>query len=143
MQPPEAPVIAEGETPAGERWYLYAAGTSDDYWTMLKTFYSDGEGGGAGAFGPALSADSPFYFTIGHYGDDKPLSMVIRTENRVRRVRLRSPQGMSRDLLPVADDAAVGVTFFVGLLPWADTNIAIEGFDANGQLLHQHLPEPY
>ena len=132
MSFPELPVVAEGETPEGERWSLTAAGTPDDYWTKLQTWFTDGEGLGSGMHGPALQPEVPFSFTIGHSSDDRPLSVFIRCENRVRWVHLHSPDGESCDLLPVAEDTAVSVIFFVALLRWTNTSIAIEGFDANG-----------
>jgi hypothetical protein len=48
MSPPELPVVAEGEGSRGERWYLKAGGSSEDYYTMLGTVHPDGrrdEGG--------------------------------------------------------------------------------------------------
>jgi hypothetical protein len=151
VQFPDLPVIAKGETPEGERWCLSAAGTPDDYWTALETYDSDGKRWGSGTRGRALPANTAFAFTVGLQGDDKPLSVIIRAEIRIRRVRLDSPGGISRDLVPVADVPTVGVTFFVALLPPTNPNIAIEGFDAaglsvatggfdaTGQLLRQRL----
>jgi hypothetical protein len=129
---PELPVVAEGGTPEGERWSLSAAGTPDDYWTKLQTWFADGEGLGSGARGPALPREGAFSLVIGHSSDDEPLSVCIWCGNRVRWVRLHSPDGESCDLRPVAEDTAVSVVFFVALLRWTSTSIAIEGFDANG-----------
>lgn len=151
MQFPDLPVIAKGETPEGERWFLRAAGTPDDYWTAFETYDSDGEGSGSRTRGRALPSNTAFTLTVGHQGDDKPLSVIIRAEIRIRRVHLDSPGGISCDLVPVADVPTVGVTFFVALLPPTNPNIAIEGFDAaglsvttggfdaNGQPLRQRL----
>ncbi len=55
----------------------------------------------------------------------------------MRRLRLGSPEGESCDLLPVAEDQAVGVTFFAALRPWQTTTVSMEGFEDRGQLLHQ------
>jgi hypothetical protein len=136
MRPPDVPVIAQGTIPTGERWYLMAGGTSDDYYMGLKTVYQDGHADGGGMKGPALSAEVPFKFCLSQNGDE-PLSVMVATEGRVRRLRLGSPEGRSCDLLPVAEDQTVGVTFFAALLPWKTATVSMEGFDASGQLLCQ------
>ncbi|TVZ05278.1 hypothetical protein EAS64_11895 [Trebonia kvetii] len=132
MRPPDVPVIAEGEIPSGERWSLMAGGTSDDYYVGLKTVHQDGHADGGGMQGPALSAGIPFKFCLSQNGDE-PLSVMVCTESRVRSLRLGSPGGESCDLLPVAEDQAVGVTFFVALLPWKASTVSMEGFDGGGQ----------
>jgi hypothetical protein len=136
MRPPNVPVIAKGESPSGEHWYLMAGGTSDDYYMGMKTVYQDGHADGGGLKGSALSAGVPFKFCLSQNGDE-PLSVMVGTESRVRRLRLGSPGGESCDLLPVAEDQAVGVTFFAALLPWKTAAVSMEGFDASGQLLYR------
>lgn len=136
MQPPEVPVIAEGEAASGERWYLMAGGTSDDYYMALKTVYLDGSAGGGGMQGAALSAGLPFNYSLSR-ARNRPLSVVVSTERRVRRLRLGAPDGRSCELLPAAEDEAVGVAFFVAVLPWEVRSVSMEGFDGSGQLLYQ------
>jgi hypothetical protein len=86
--------------------------------------------------GPALNTGVPFKFCLTQNGDE-PLSVMVSTERRVRRLRLGSPDGKSCDLLSVAEDQAVGVTFFAALLPWKTSTVSIEGFDVSGQLLYE------
>ena len=69
---------------------------------------------------------------------NEPLTVMLYTESRVRHLRLRSSKGQTCDLQPVAEDTTVGLTFFVALLPWKGTSVAMEGFDASGELLRQH-----
>jgi hypothetical protein len=47
------------------------------------------------------------------------------------------------DLLPVAEDHAVGLTFSAALLPWKTADVSMQGFDANGQLLHERPLRPH
>jgi hypothetical protein len=47
-------VVAEGDAPAGERWYLKAGGSADDYYTMLETVHPDGHRDEGGMGGPVL-----------------------------------------------------------------------------------------
>lgn len=56
MPDPELTVVAEGSTPAGERWYLSAGGSPEDYYTMLKIVHPDGHWGEGGMGGPPLYA---------------------------------------------------------------------------------------
>ena len=48
-------VIAAGETSAGERWYLRAGGSADDYYTMLETVHPDGHRDEGGMGGPVCT----------------------------------------------------------------------------------------
>jgi hypothetical protein len=133
----DLPVIAEAETPSGEHWYLRAGGTPDYYRASFMVYYASGHGGGGAMEGRALPAEAPFQYCISQHGKE-PLTVMLYTESRVRRLRLRSPKGQTCDLQPVAEDTTVGLTFFVALLPWKGTAIAMEGLDASGELLHQH-----
>jgi hypothetical protein len=44
------------------------------------------------------------------------------------------------DLPPVADDLAVGVTFFAVLLPWTTGLVSMQGLNADGQVIAQDPP---
>lgn len=134
MPEPDLPVVAEGETSQGEHWYLKAGGLPDSYYTMLKTVYPDGHWDEGGMGGPALYPGSLFNSYAGR-ADDGPLRVIVRTDARVRHLRLRSAAGESCGLLPVGGDSAVGVTFFAALLPWTAQPVSVQGFDADGQLL--------
>ena len=50
----ELPVVAEGETTRGERWYLRAGGSLETYDSMLETVHADGRRDQGGMSGPAL-----------------------------------------------------------------------------------------
>jgi len=58
----------------------------------------------------------------------------------VRRLRFQSQMGEWCDMRPVADDLAAGVTFFAVLLPWTTGVAAMQGLDADGQVLAQDRP---
>jgi hypothetical protein len=45
-----------GNAPAGERWYLKAGGSADDYYTLLETVHPDGHHDEGGMGGPVLSS---------------------------------------------------------------------------------------
>jgi hypothetical protein len=50
---PELTVVAEGDAPGGERWYLKAGGSAGDYYTLMETVHPDGrrdEGGMGGRY---------------------------------------------------------------------------------------------
>ena len=42
MPVPGLTVVAEGQTARGERWYLKAGGSAQDYYTLMETIYPDG-----------------------------------------------------------------------------------------------------
>jgi hypothetical protein len=133
MSEPELPVVAEGDGPDGERWFLRAGGSAGSYYTMLDTVRRDGRRTwGTGMGGPALYAGSLINSSTGQ-ADDGPLRVIVRADPRVRRVRLQSA-GEQRDLPVAAADLAVGLTFFAALLPWSGLD-AIQCFDAVGQPL--------
>ena len=133
---PDLPVVAEGEGTRGEHWYLKAGGSSDDYYTMLKTVHPDGHWDEGGMGGSALYAGSLFNVYTGR-ADDGPLRVIVRTDPRVRRLRFHSANRAWCELLPCGEDPAVGVTFFAVLLPWTTAAVSMQGFDADGQELSE------
>jgi hypothetical protein len=111
-------VVAEGDGPDGARWYLTAGGSAEDYYTLMETVYPDGHRHKGGMGGPALYPGNLLNVYTGR-ADQGPLRVVVRADPRVRRLRFQSQMGEQCDMLPVADDPAVGVTLFAILLPWA------------------------
>lgn len=132
MPMPGLAVVAEGDGPSGERWYLRAGGSPADYYTFMLTVHPDGHRDEGGMGGPVLYPGSSFNSYAGR-ADDGPLRVIVRTDPRVRRLRFRSARGEQCDLSPAGDDPAVGVTFFAALLPWRTRIVSMRGFDAAGQ----------
>jgi hypothetical protein len=69
--------------------------------------------------------------------DDGPLRVIVRTDPRVRRLRIHLAKDEWCDLLPCGEDPAVGVTFFAVLLPGTTAVDSMQGFDADGQELSE------
>ena len=136
MLEPDLPVVAEGETPRGEHWSLRAAGSPDRYYSMLRTVHPNGHWDEGGMGGPALHAGSLFTVYTGR-ADDGPLRLIVRTDRRVRRLRIHLAAGLWRDLQPASDDPAAGVTLFALLLPGTTCVDEMQGFDADGQLISE------
>ena len=136
---PDLAVIAQGETVAGEHWYLKAGGSAVDYYTMLETVYPDGHRDEGGMGGPVLYPDQLANLYTGR-ADTGPLRVIVRADLRVRQLRLRSQRGEQCETLPVTADADLGVTFFAILLPWDSELASIEALDADGQLLNDESP---
>jgi hypothetical protein len=134
-------VIATGETSAGERWYLRAGGSADDYYTMLETVHPDGHRDEGGMGGPVLYPDRLLNLYTGR-ADDGPLRVIARADQRVRHLRFRSLRGEQCEMRPVAADGELGVTFFAILLPWDNELASIEVLDADGHVLEQGRIRP-
>lgn len=134
MPEPDLPVVAEGETSRGERWFLRAAGSPDRYYSTLRTVHPNGHWDEGGIAGPALLAGSLFNVYTGR-ADDGPLRVIVRTDLRVRRLRIHLTAGQWCDLRPASDDPGAGVTLFAILLPGATSVDEMQGFDADGQLI--------
>jgi hypothetical protein len=135
MPLPDLHVIADGATPAGERWYLRAGGPAGDYHTMLETVHPDGRRDEGGMGGPLLYPGRLLNDYIGR-ADDGPLRVIFRTDRRVRRLVLYSGSGERCELRPAAYDATLGpgVMFFAGLLPWTAVD-QVQLLDAAGREL--------
>ena len=127
-------VIAEGESVAGERWYLKAGGSADDYYTMLETVHPDGRRDEGGMGGPVLYPDRLLNLYTGRANPGLP-RVIVRADPRVRRLRFRSQRGERCEIRPVADDAELGVTVFAILLPWETGLVSLEALDADDQVL--------
>jgi hypothetical protein len=54
VQVPDLTVVAEGDAPAGQRWYLKVGGSADNYYTLLETVHPDGRRDESGMGGPLL-----------------------------------------------------------------------------------------
>lgn len=78
---PDLTVVAEGDAPAGERWYLKAGGSADDHYTLLETVHPDGRRDEGGMGGPVL------------YPSRLLLWVVVRAVPRVWRLRCQSELG--------------------------------------------------
>jgi hypothetical protein len=136
----ELPVVAEGETTRGERWYLRAGGSPEAYDSMLVTVHADGRRDQGGMGGPALYPGDLLNVYLGR-ADQGPLRVVVRTDPRVQRLRLRSERGERCDMLaPSAHDPAAGVNLFAVLLPWTTGVTSMEGLDAGDQVLASRAP---
>jgi hypothetical protein len=132
-------VIAQGETVAGEHWYLKAGGSAEDYYTMIETVHPDGHRDEGGMGGPVLYPDRLVNLYIGR-ADTGPLRVIVRADLRVRQLRLRSHRGEQCEMRPVTADADLGVTFFAILLPWDNGLASIEALDADGHALSNESP---
>ena len=67
--------------------------------------------------------------------DQGPLRFVVRADPRVQRLRLWLERAEQCEMQACASDPAVGVNFFAALFPWATGINAMEGLDADGQVL--------
>ena len=130
----ELPVVAEGQGTRGERWFLRAGGSPEDYSSMIETVHRDGHRDEGGMRGPALYPGQLLNTYTGR-ADQGPLRVVVRADPRVRRLRSRSERGEQCDILFCAHDPDVGVNLFAVLLPWTTGVTAMQGLDANGQML--------
>jgi hypothetical protein len=126
--PDELLVVAEGEGPQGERWYLDAGGDAEGYESMLRIVYADGRTGGGGMGGPLLN-------TYAGRGDNGPLRVIVRSGPRVVRLRLQSERGELCELPACAHDPLFGINFFAALLPWTTWLAEVEALDSDGQVL--------
>jgi hypothetical protein len=140
---PDLPIVAEGENARGERWYLKAAGSPADYYTMLETLHPDGRRDEGGMGGALLYPGSRYNSYTGR-ADDGPLRVIIRTDPQVRRLRLsiRTTRDETLDLLPLAEDPEVGLVFFATLLPQPAALLSIQGFGDDGEPLPEPAPAP-
>lgn len=134
MPLPDLPVVAQGGGPGGERWFLKAGGSPDDYDSMIETVHPDGHRDEGGMGGPALYPGQLLNSYAGR-ADQGPLRIIVRADPRVQRLRLRSELGDHRYLLVCAHDPDVGLNFFATLLPWTADITGLDGLDADGQVL--------
>jgi len=125
-------VIAEGQTSAGQHWYLRAGGTVRDYYTLLETVHPGGRRDEGGMGGPLLFPGRLLNSYSGRVGDG-PLRVIVRADRRVRRLVLRSGS-LRCDLRAALDDPDLGATFYAILLPWPAVD-AIQLLDADGREL--------
>jgi hypothetical protein len=132
-------VVAEGDLATGEHWVLRVGGSAADYYTFLETLHPDGHSDQGGMGGPPLYPGQ--YLNAYTGGHDQGLRrVVVRSDSRVRRLLMELDTGERRQLSPVATDPAVGLTFFVALLPWAVCPVTLEGLDAEGRVLSAFSP---
>jgi hypothetical protein len=134
MPLPELPVVARGETARGERWFLKAGGTAEDYYSMVETVHRDGHRDEGGMGGPALYPGHLLNVYTGR-ADQGPLRVVVRADPRVRRIRFQSARGERCEMPVSARDQAVGVNLFATLLPWTTGVTSMQGLDDGGQVL--------
>jgi hypothetical protein len=59
VPPPDLTVIAEGDAPGGELWYLRAGGSAENFYTLLETVHPDGSRDEGGMGGPASQGTCP------------------------------------------------------------------------------------
>ena len=135
LSPQDLTVVAEGELPSGERWYLKAGGSADDYYTLMETVRPDGRRDEGGMGGPVLYPGRLLNVYTGR-ADPGFLRVIVRADRRVRRLRFQSEMGERCDmLLPTVSDDILGVTFFAALLPWETSLVSLQGLDADGHVL--------
>jgi len=134
MAPPGLTIVAEGEEPGGERWYLKAGGSAENYWTLIETVHPDGHRDEGGMGGPALYPGRLLNVYTGR-ADRGLLRVIVRADPRVQRLRFQSQMGEWCDILCNAEDTAVGVTFFAILLPWKTDVMSMQALDADGRAL--------
>jgi len=140
MPQPQLPVVAEGQTTRGERWFLRAGGSPTAYDSMIETVHADGRRDQGGMSGPALYPGDLLNVYIGR-ADEGPLRVVARTDPRVQRLRLQSESGEQCDMFePSAHDIGARVNLFAVLLPWTTNVTSIQGLDTDGQVLTSRAP---
>lgn len=139
MPLPDLMVVAEGDAAGDGRWCLKAGGSAERYHTLIETAHLDGHRDEGGMGGPALYPGRLLNVYTGR-ADQGPLRVVVRADRRVRQLRFQSQMGERCDLLPVADDLAVGVMFFAVLLPWTIGLVSMHGLNADGQVISQDPP---
>lgn len=139
---PNMTVVAEGDLPTGEHWALKVGGTTDDYYTSLETVHPDGRCDAGGMGGPPLYPGQHLNTYTG--GHDRGLRrVVVRSDSRVHRLLMKLDTGEQCQLSPVANDPAVGLTFYVALLPWAVCPVEFEGLDGEGSVVCAFTPQTY
>jgi hypothetical protein len=139
MTMPSMTVIAEGDLPSGEHWLLKVGRTAEDYYTFLETIHPDGHRDEGGMGGPALSPGQCINtYTGGH--DQGLRRLIVRSDLRVQRLLIELDTGERRELLPVATDLAMGLAFFVALLPWAVSPVTLEALDDERNVLFAVTP---
>jgi hypothetical protein len=132
---PEWPVVAEGEGTQGERWFLRAGGSPEDYSSMIETVHPGGRRDEGGMGGPALYPGQLLNVYVGR-ADQGPLRVVVRADPRVQRLCFRSELGEQCDMLHYsAHDSDVGLNLFAILLPWTTGVAAMRGLDPEGRVL--------
>ena len=131
---PDLTIVAEGDAPAGERWYLTAGGSADDYYTMLETAHPDGHRDEGGMGGPVLYPHRLLNVYTGR-ADTGLLRVIVRADPRVRRLRFQSALGERCEMPSVGEDVELGVTFFAILLPWGTGLVSLQALDGDGHVL--------
>jgi hypothetical protein len=134
MSVPDLPIVAEGEGTRGERWFLKAGGSSEDYYCVMETVHHDGRRDEGGIGGPALYPGHPLNVYTGR-ADRDTLRVVVRTDPRVHRLRFQSELGEWCEMLACGRDPAIGVNLFATLLPWTTGVTSMQALDADGQVL--------
>jgi hypothetical protein len=134
MPMPQLAVLAEGEQDSGSRWVVSAGGTRDDYYTFIKTVYTDGQSDEGGFGGPALYPGS-LVNTYTGTGTRGLCRVLARADPLVRRLRVELTGGQELILAPVAYLAEAGLVFFATLLPRAAVVTAMIGLSAQGEEL--------
>jgi hypothetical protein len=132
---PELTVVAEGDAPGGEHWYLKAGGSAADYYTLMETVHPDGRRDEGGMGGPVLYPGRLLNVYTGR-ADPDLLRVIVRADRRVRQLHFDSERGERCDmLLPTVDDADLGVALFACLLPWETDIASLQVLDADGRVL--------
>jgi hypothetical protein len=132
---PELTVVAEGDAPGGERWYLKAGGSAGDYYTLMETVHPDGRRDEGGMGGPVLYPGRLLNVYTGR-ADPDLLRVIVRADRRVRQLHFESERGeRCAMLLPTVDETGLGVTFFACLLPWETDIASLQVLDADGRVL--------
>jgi hypothetical protein len=134
MSMPELAVLGQSEQSSGVRWIVSAGGTKKDYYTFIKTVYSDGQSDEGGFGGSALYPDCLIntYTGIGSRGLCRVLA---RADPRVQRLRVELAGGQKLILTPFAHSATAGLVFFATLLPQDTIVTAVIGLGTHGEEL--------
>jgi hypothetical protein len=132
MPPPELVTIAEGDLPTGERWILTTGGTTENYYTLLKTIYADGSSDEGGLGGPALDQGSLLNSYTGT-GTRGLRRVLARADPRVRCLRVELAGTHAHDLRPVAHPSIAGLVFFAALFPPTAVIMGLTGLGPGGE----------
>ncbi len=135
MAMPALTVRGRGSLPTGERWEVRAGGSSEEYYTFLRTVHPDGHEDEGGMGGPKLPAGGGLLTTYTGQASGGLQRVLARTITGIGWMRLELGSGEVRVLSPVGHDGAQGLAFYAVLLPPAETVTALLPLSPEGEVI--------